>query len=444
VRWTARSDDLGISSPGIPDVDPWIGLGVQYMADTQIYIGPVMTTDGAQIGDWTLEHYGVAVPITVGVAYTVAKMFSGACAKVSGWNASSVSFCAKREREQARDQRHGLWRVVVRVELATHRSADVKRHGSIAVVQKRRTYVNRAPAIRRGHFGLRLPGELSRLHAEAMVRRDRCGYRLSRNHGHGSNGMLHAGPMRMRTNPISRSTRRQTAAFAVVAVALIAACSHSSSKETTAAKLNSERADAYKKLEQSTDAVADLSGRIPDSVARDAKCIVVVPNLVKAGFVVGGQGGSGYATCRTSNGKWSAPAPIHIAGGSVGAQIGGQTTELVALVKTDKGMKALQSGNFKVGVDASASAGPVGTGRSSSTDISEGGDLVSYGRSKGLYAGANLDGTTISTDDDAMKAMYGSEHDLKSVLSGDVPAHTDTHSQRFLNVAQTGFGPGRQ
>ena len=257
-------------------------------------------------------------------------------------------------------------------------------------------------------------------------------------------GMLHAVPPRMRTNPVSRSTRRQTAAFAVVAVALMAACSHSSSPETTAAKVNSERAEAYEKLDESADAVADLSDRLPDSVARDAKCIVVVPRLVKAGFIVGGQGGSGYATCRTSSGSWSAPAPIHIGGGSLGAQIGGQSTELVALVKTDKGMKALQSGSFKVGVDASASAGPVGTGRSSSTDISEGGDLISYARSKGLYAGANIDGATISVDDDAMKAVYGANHDLKSVLTGSVPAHTDAHSQRFLGVAQNGFGPGHQ
>jgi lipid-binding SYLF domain-containing protein len=208
--------------------------------------------------------------------------------------------------------------------------------------------------------------------------------------------------------------------------------------------MDSERADAFKKLDESADAVADLSGRIPDSVARDAKCIVVVPNLVKAGFIVGGQGGSGYATCRTSSGSWSAPAPIHIGGGSLGAQIGGQSTELVALVKTDKGMKALQSGSFKVGVDASASAGPVGTGRESSTDISQGGDLISYGRSKGLYAGANIDGSTISVDDDAMKAMYGANHDLKEVLTGSVPARTDAHSQRFLGVAQNGFGPGHQ
>jgi lipid-binding SYLF domain-containing protein len=254
--------------------------------------------------------------------------------------------------------------------------------------------------------------------------------------------MSHADPARMRTNPILRSTRNRTAAFVVVAVASAAACSHESSPETTAAKVESERADAFQKLDESTDAVADLRSRIPDSVARDTKCIVVVPSLVKAGFIVGGQGGSGYATCRTSNGGWSAPAPIHITGGTLGAQIGGESTELVALVKTDKGMEALKSGNFKVGVDASATAGPVGTGRSTSTDISEGGDLVSYTRSKGLYAGANLDGTTISTDDDVMKAMYGSEHDMKAVLSGSVPAQQDPHSQRFLGVAQSGFGPG--
>jgi hypothetical protein len=110
--------------PGIPDVDPWIGLGVQYIADTQSYTGPVMTTKGAQIGSWTLEHYGVAVPITLGIVYTIAKVFSigpsfeyapviaaGACAKVSGWNAPSASFCAddSEDKRVTSAKSYGVW-----------------------------------------------------------------------------------------------------------------------------------------------------------------------------------------------------------------------------------------------------------------------------------------------------------------------------------------------
>ncbi len=122
--------------PGIPDVDPWVGLGVQYMADTQNYIGPVMTTNGAQIGEWTLEHYGVAVPITLGVDYTIAKVFSigpsfeyapviaaGACAKVSGWNAQSASFCAD-ESENKRvtsAKGYGVWSLGLSLRLTVPR-----------------------------------------------------------------------------------------------------------------------------------------------------------------------------------------------------------------------------------------------------------------------------------------------------------------------------------
>jgi lipid-binding SYLF domain-containing protein len=132
-----------------------------------------------------------------------------------------------------------------------------------------------------------------------------------------------------------------------------------------------------------------------------------------------------------------------MAGGTLGAQLGVASTELLALVTSDKGMNALMSGNFKVGVDASATAGPVGTGRGSSTDVSAGGDLVSYSRSKGLFAGANLEGTTIKADEDATRALYGSPHEMQVLLRGGVPAPDEPAAQRFLSAVRGGFGKQR-
>lgn len=255
-----------------------------------------------------------------------------------------------------------------------------------------------------------------------------------------------ARPMLLGRGMNAPSPNRSRQAIAIVAgVLALAACSSSSkssSPETTAAKVESARADALDRLDKSAQVVGDMRGKIPDDVAGGAKCLVVFPSIVKAGVIVGGQGGKGFATCHNSAG-WSAPAPISIGGGTLGAQLGAQSMEVVALIESDRGMRALQSGNFRVGVDASASAGPVGTGKGSSTGATEGGDLVSYSHAKGLYAGANLDGTTISADDDSTRALYGSKHELKTLLAGSVPAPNEPAVQRFLGAVKSGFGTGR-
>jgi lipid-binding SYLF domain-containing protein len=234
-------------------------------------------------------------------------------------------------------------------------------------------------------------------------------------------------------------------AVLLIAAAALAACSSSSSSsattETTAAKVDSERADLYKRLDDSTQLAKDLRSKIPDSVAVRAQCVVIVPSLVKAGLVVGGEGGSGYATCQTANG-WSGPAPISIGGGTLGAQIGVQSTEVVAVVTSMKGMQALASGNFRVGVDASASAGPVGTGRGTATDMPSSTDVVSYSRAKGLFAGANLSGSTIKADDDAIRAIYGAPHGLVDILGGKVPPPNAPATDRFLSTMRASYGKG--
>ena len=232
----------------------------------------------------------------------------------------------------------------------------------------------------------------------------------------------------------------------VAGAVALAACSSSSSQsqsaETTAAKVAPARAEALDRLEKSAQLVTEIGEKVPARVASRTQCVVVIPSLVKAGVVVGGQSGKGYATCESASG-WSAPAPITISGGTFGAQVGAASTELLALVTSEKGKNALMGGNFKVGVDASATAGPVGTGRGSSTDISEGGDLVSYSSAKGLFAGANIEGTTIKADEDSTRALYGSPHEMKTVLSGGVAAPGDAASQRFLSTVGRGFGKQR-
>jgi lipid-binding SYLF domain-containing protein len=160
--------------------------------------------------------------------------------------------------------------------------------------------------------------------------------------------------------------------------------------------------------------------------------------MAKGGIVIGAAAGSGFASCKTSSG-WSAPAPISIGGGTVGAQLGYQETDLVALVTSAKGMKGLENGNFRVGADASATAGPVGTGRGAGTELVSNADMVSYSRSRGLFAGAELNGTTINLDNDAARALYGPGHDMTSILGGRLPVPSEPGAQRFMSAVRAGF-----
>src|SRR6266849_3853823 len=128
---------------------------------------------------------------------------------------------------------------------------------------------------------------------------------------------------------------------------------------------------------------------IPDSIMSDAKCIAVVPSMVKIAIGIGGNHGKGVATCRTSSG-WSAPAPITITGGSWGLQLGGQAVDLVMVVTNDQGVQHLLSSKFKVGADASAAAGPVGRHASADTDWKMKYEILTYSRSRGIFAGIDL------------------------------------------------------
>ena len=166
---------------------------------------------------------------------------------------------------------------------------------------------------------------------------------------------------------------------------------------------------------------------IPNEVMDHAKCVAVVPHMVKGGFVLGAEGGKGVATCRTEHG-WSAPAFFTIAGGSWGLQIGVEGIDLVMIFQNDKGMEDLINSRFKVGADASAAAGPVGRHASADTDWKLNAEILTYSRAKGVFAGLTLNGAVVKPDEDSMKAEYGADATERAVLTGKIEAPADAHS----------------
>jgi SH3 domain-containing YSC84-like protein 1 len=158
---------------------------------------------------------------------------------------------------------------------------------------------------------------------------------------------------------------------------------------------------------------------IPSNILKSATCVAVVPSLVKGAFIVGAQYGQGVVTCRTGHG-WSAPVFIRMAGGSFGFQIGGQATDLVLVAVNDRGMQDLLKNKFKIGADASAAAGPVGRYGQASTDWKMNAELLSYSRNKGIFAGVDLDGTSVTQNTEDTQTYFGAPHSFESILKGDV------------------------
>ncbi len=163
---------------------------------------------------------------------------------------------------------------------------------------------------------------------------------------------------------------------------------------------------------------------IPQSILAGASCVVVVPHFKKAAFAVGAQYGQGVATCRTPNG-WSAPVFVKLEGGSFGFQIGGQSTDLVLVAMNQEGLQHMLHNKFKIGADAAASAGPVGRNAQAGTDWKLNAEFLTYSRSKGLFAGIDLDGTVLSQNEDQTRAEYGANVPYASVLGGQVPTSPD-------------------
>jgi lipid-binding SYLF domain-containing protein len=167
---------------------------------------------------------------------------------------------------------------------------------------------------------------------------------------------------------------------------------------------------------------------IPEEVFEGAKCVAVVPSMIKGGFIFGGKHGRGVATCKLPNGSWSAPAFFTITGGSWGAQIGVEDVSLVMMVMNDDGMRHLLQDKFQIGGSASASAGPVGRHASAGTGWKLNSEILTYSRSRGLFAGIDLGGSEIERDGDSTKAMYGKDLTNTTVLTGKVRVPAAAHT----------------
>jgi lipid-binding SYLF domain-containing protein len=187
----------------------------------------------------------------------------------------------------------------------------------------------------------------------------------------------------------------------------------------------SAREDATERLENAGTVLHEIMAMpdkgIPEEVLEHAKCIAVVPHMVKGGFIFGGKGGKGVATCRTANG-WSAPAFITISGGSWGLQIGVEAVDVVLIIQNEKGMQKLLSSNFQIGADASAAAGPVGRHAEAGTDWKLDTEILTYSRAKGVFAGLTLEGASLRQDDDSRHAIYGRNVTTRAILLGKVAA----------------------
>jgi SH3 domain-containing YSC84-like protein 1 len=164
---------------------------------------------------------------------------------------------------------------------------------------------------------------------------------------------------------------------------------------------------------------------IPEEIIGSAKCVAVVPSLLKGGFVFGAARGKGVASCRTASG-WSAPAFFTVTGGSFGFQIGGQAVDLVMLVMNEEGMRSLLSSKFKLGADASVAAGPVGRHAEGATDLALRAQVLTYSRARGVFAGVTLNGALVKQGRDDTFAFYGRMVPYRTILTGGVPAPQDS------------------
>jgi SH3 domain-containing YSC84-like protein 1 len=208
----------------------------------------------------------------------------------------------------------------------------------------------------------------------------------------------------------------------------------------------SAREDAVDRLDRSTVVLHEILGMpdkgIPDEVLQHARCVAVIPHMVKGGFVFGAKGGKGVATCRTSNG-WSAPAFITISGGSWGLQIGVEAVDVVLIVQNEKGIQHLLSSNFHIGADASAAAGPVGRHAEAGTDWKLDTEILTYSRAKGVFAGLTLEGASLRQDSDSRHAIYGRGVTTRALLLGKVsvpavaePFLAEVHGAKVSAIAE--------
>ncbi|MCB1866515.1 MAG: lipid-binding SYLF domain-containing protein [Chromatiales bacterium] len=184
-------------------------------------------------------------------------------------------------------------------------------------------------------------------------------------------------------------------------------------------------AEEAERLREAVDVLEQImavpENEIPPALLRDAAGIAIVPGVIKVGFVIGGRHGKGVVSVRGSDGQWSAPAFLSLTSGSVGWQIGAQSTDVVLVFKSRRGIDGIVDGKFTLGADAAVAAGPVGRNASAATDTSLKAEVYSYSRSRGLFAGVSLEGSALEIDAAANSAYYGAGTGAGAILAGELP-----------------------
>lgn len=194
---------------------------------------------------------------------------------------------------------------------------------------------------------------------------------------------------------------------------------------------NDELSRATETVQNITSAPADKG--VPRDVLKDAKCVAVIPKLIKGAFVVGGEHGKGVATCKTESGSWSSPAPFEVSGISWGPQIGGKSTDLMMFIMNEEGMNGLMKGHIKLGADVSAAAGPVG--RTASADAGYKSGILTYSSSKGAFIGASLNGAELNQDHKLTEQLYSKDVPFSDILKGQAQAE-GSEARDFVNAVQ--------
>jgi lipid-binding SYLF domain-containing protein len=221
---------------------------------------------------------------------------------------------------------------------------------------------------------------------------------------------------------------------------LVTGCTHKPATAATPQGVSNQKAQVTDRVQMAADDLNQLmktpDAEVPQTILAKAKCVAVVPDMVKGGFIIGGKHGRGLATCRTANG-WSAPAPITISGGSWGAQIGVQSADVVLLFMNQGAVDSLLHDKLKLGGEASIAAGPVGRDAQAATDVKLNSEILSYSRTKGLFAGLDLSGAAVRQDMDTTVAMYGHSIPFTRILSGQVRPPAD--SMAFIHAVSRDF-----
>ena len=199
---------------------------------------------------------------------------------------------------------------------------------------------------------------------------------------------------------------------------------------STIAVAAEEPSEQVKRMDAAATVLDEIMGTpdkgIPEELLDSAKCVAIIPSMVKIGFVFGGRHGRGIATCRTTSG-WSAPAPFTVTGGSWGLQIGGEAVDVVMLVMNNNGMEKMLSSKFRIGADASAAAGPVGRHVEGETDWKMRAEVLTYSRARGAFAGVTVNGASITQDKDGTRILYGRMIPSAQILKGQVKAPEGSH-----------------